>query len=445
MKRSISLSLKAWKTDPERKPLLLRGARQVGKTYVLKEFGAAEFAHCHYVNFEEDSRLERLFEIDLNPQRILNELQLYIERKIDFEKDLLIFDEIQRCPKALTSLKYFCEKIPQLAICSAGSLLGVSLNRDSFPVGKVTFLDLHPMSFEEFLIGLEKDQLVDLLRDYGFSTPLLEIAHEKLWELWKQYLIVGGLPAAVETFRINMTNLYEAYSKVRQIQKNLLDSYLSDIAKHSGKMNALQIERLWRNVPLQLSQTLDGSANKFQFKDAVPGHRGYERLSSPIAWLEKANLIIRNSIIERAEKPLMGYAQENRFKLYFFDVGLLNAMTNISPNTILNYDFGNYKGYIVENFIAEELKSAGLKDLFCWEGRTAEIEFVVEANEKVFPVEVKSGNVTQSKSLNVFEERHHPERSFILSARNTERSGTRIYVPVYLAGYLIKKLLSAEK
>ncbi|MFH1212465.1 MAG: AAA family ATPase [Candidatus Neomarinimicrobiota bacterium] len=440
MKRNVTQSLVAWKNAINRQPLVLRGARQVGKTFILKDFGATEFTSSHYVNFEEDSRLAKIFEIDLNPQRILNELQFYLNRKIEPEEDLLIFDEIQKCPKALTSLKYFCEQLPQLSLCSAGSLLGVEMSPESFPVGKVTFLDMNPMSFEEFLVGIEKEQFVTYLQDYDFSRPLPEIIHENLWELWKQYLIVGGLPAAIEAFRLNMADLFEAFSAVKEIQKKLIESYLFDIAKHSGKVNALQIERLWRNVPIQLSRTIDGSATKFQFKDAIPGYRGYERLSTPIDWLEKANLIIRNSIIERAEKPLMGYTQENRFKLYFFDVGLLNAITNISPNTILNYDFGNYKGYIVENFIAEELKTAGFGELFCWEGRTAEIEFVLEMGENILPVEVKSGSVTQSKSLKVFEERYHPEESIVFSARNTESVDKRKYIPLYLAGYLIKKL-----
>jgi len=280
MKRTIIKALHQWKDEKSRKPLILRGARQVGKTYILQEFGRTDFHHYHYINFERDERLRALFEKDLSPARIVGELQFYLNTAIDQTHDLVIFDEIQQCPRALTALKYFCEQMPELAVCAAGSLLGVDLTGVSFPVGKVTFLDLAPMSFMEFLAGIEKARLVELLQAHDLSAPFPEIAHEQLWEMWKHYLIVGGLPEAVKTYRDKQANSYEAMQAVRTVQRDLLETYMADIAKHSGKTNALPIQRLWRNVTQQLARAQDGSAPKFRFKDTVPGIRSYEQLAS---------------------------------------------------------------------------------------------------------------------------------------------------------------------
>jgi len=443
MKRAIINNLLAWKNSKDRKPLILRGARQVGKTYILQEFGKTEFPRCHYVNFESDEQLGVLFESDLSPGRIINELQFYLDTSIDTACDLIILDEIQRYPRALTSLKYFCEQMPEVALCTAGSLLGVSLAGESFPVGKVTFLDLYPLSFDEFLEGIGKLRLVELLRAHVFQEPFPQLAHEQLWDLWKHYLITGGLPEAVNIYRQHLKNPYEAIKAVRRIHRDLLDTYMADIAKHSGKTNARHIARLWRNVPVQLARTQDGSAPKFRFKDAVPGLRGYERLASPLDWLENARLVLRTSIVNRAETPLVGFVRDNRFKQYFFDVGLLSTVTDIDPAIILKYDYGSYKGYVAENFVAQELLTTGVRDLFCWEGRTSEVEFLLETPSGVIPVEVKSGRVTRSKSLNVFEERYHPRQSIVLSARNVKTDGSRLYAPVYAAGRLGRLLLES--
>jgi predicted AAA+ superfamily ATPase len=433
MKRNVIESLNNWKSSANRKPLILKGARQVGKTHILKEFGCAAFPRCHYVNFEEDERLGRIFEQDLKPHRILDELQFYLDQIIDRRQDLVIFDEIQRCPKALTSLKYFSEEMPELALCAAGSLLGVTLHMESFPVGKVQFLDMYPLSFDEFLDGVEKERLAGLIRKHDLAQPIPEMAHEQLWELWKSYLIVGGLPEAVNHYRERQENLYEAVQMIRKTQRDLLDAYLADIAKHCGKTNAMHIERLWRNVPAQLAQAQNGSAGKFKLREGIPGIRGYERLSAPLDWLEGADLLIRVPIIDAVGIPLSGYARENRFKLYFFDVGLLGAMSGIAPATFLNYDFGSYQGYVAENFVAQELRAAGDKTLYCWQGRTAEVEFLLEREGEIVPVEVKSGWVTQSKSLKVYADRHRPPKTYILSANNVTHSNSRHYLPLYMA------------
>lgn len=438
MKRLITKALLAWQNCQQRKPLVLRGARQVGKTYSLLELGKNHFPAHHYVNFERDIQARELFDKDLDPIRILDELQFYFDIAINKQTDFIIFDEIQHCPRALTSLKYFCEQMPELALCAAGSLLGVYLTDESFPVGKVSFLDLYPMNFEEFLEGIGKERLVNLMRSYVFSKQLPQAAHDQFWEHWKRYLIVGGLPGIVRAYRDKYENLYTALKSIRKIQHDLLEAYIGDIAKHSGKTNALHIERLWRNITYQLARSLDGSAPKYKFKNAVPGIRGYERLAAPLGWLERANLTLRTSIVEKAETPLMGFSQENRFKQYFFDVGLLGAFSDIDPARFLEYDIKTYKGYVAENFVAQELRAAGISNLFCWVGRTSEIEFLLETALGLIPVEVKSGNVTRSKSLNIFEERYAPRQSIVLSARNIESRGTRRHIPIYLAGAVAK-------
>jgi predicted AAA+ superfamily ATPase len=408
----------------------------VGKTYLLKAFGTDNFSRCHYVNFEEDERLGRIFDRDLKPERILDALQFYLDRPIDRHADMAIFDEIQRCPRALTSLKYFSENMPELALCAAGSLLGVGLNMESFPVGKVTFLDLHPLTFDEFLSGIGKERLANLIREHDLHEPIPEIIHDQLWEWWKRFLVVGGLPEVVNRFGERQENLFEAMQHVRKTQRDLLDAYTADIAKHSGKANALHIERLWRNVPEQLVQAGNGSSAKFKLRGAIPGIRGYERLSTPLDWLDAADLVIRIPIVEAVGIPLSAYSKENRFKLYFFDTGLLGAISGIAPSVFLDYGFGSYQGYIAENYVAQELRSHDVNPLYCWQGRTAEVEFLLEKDSDVVPVEVKSGNVTQSKSLKVYADRYQPKCAYVLSGNNISQRGFRTHLPIYLAGRL---------
>ncbi|MFA5182695.1 MAG: DUF4143 domain-containing protein [Syntrophales bacterium] len=292
------------------------------------------------------------------------------------------------------------------------------------------------MSFYEFLAGVEKELLAELIREHDLSRPLPDTAHEQIWELWKRYLVVGGLPEVVNRYRERQENLYEAVQIVRKTQRDLLDAYVADIARHSGKANALHIERLWRNVPEQLGQAGSGSTAKFKLRDVVPGIRGYERLSSPLDWLEGTDLIIRIPIVDAAGIPLSSFGKENRFKLYFFDVGLLGAISGIAPSVFLNYGFSSYQGYIAENFVAQELRAGGIRTLYCWQGRTAEVEFLLERGGEIIPLEVKSGRVTQSKSLNVYADRYQPSLAYVLSANNITRRNIRHYLPLYLAGRL---------
>jgi predicted AAA+ superfamily ATPase len=434
MERVAMQALIKWKSAQNRKPLVVQGARQVGKTYLLKEFGKRHFPRFHYVNFEKSSTLSEVFARSLDPVDIIKELEFLLETEIDRKNDLIIFDEIQREPKALTSLKYFCENMPETAICAAGSLLGVTMNIDSFPVGKVDMLDMKPLNFSEFLNALNEKKLKDLLVTHDVERPFPVSAHEKLMDLWKQYLVVGGLPEAVEYFR-NNKELYSAFNEVRKIQEVLLRTYMADIAKHSGKINSVHIEQVFRNVPAQLASNVDESTKKFVFKDVVPGIRGYSRLSNPIGWLERANLILRVPVIETAAIPLNAQAKENVFKLYMFDVGLLGALSELPPAVIMKYDFNTYKGYFAENFVLQEFLSSGVSGVYCWQGRTSEVEFIFQTDVgEIIPVEVKSGSVTHSKSLSVYSKKYNPPFSVVISAKNEGKRPNRWYIPLYASG-----------
>jgi predicted AAA+ superfamily ATPase len=440
MKRKIINALAKWKSSTNRKPLIIKGARQVGKTWILEEFGKTHFQQYHYLNFENSSQLRSIFEKDLNPQRIINELTFFLNAPIRIDTDLIIFDEIQQCPKAITSLKYFNEEIGNLAICAAGSLLGIFHGESSFPVGKVSFIEMYPLDFGEFLEAIQEPNLLSLYSGFSIANPtqLPESAHSRLWELWKIYMITGGMPAVVDAYvQIGKLDI-ETATTIRTLQKELVSAYTADIAKNAGRMKSLNIERLWKNVPQQLAHTNSENAAKFKFKDALPGLREYEKLAGPLDWLEKAGLVQRSSIIEKPEIPLSTYKSETRFKLYLFDTGLLSAMSEITPVDLLKMDFGSFKGYLAENFVAQQLKASGIAEHYCWEGRQSEVEFLLYGNSGIIPVEVKSGSNTRSKSLKVYRDKFHPLQSIILSGKNVPNSDLTepVHLPLYLAGKL---------
>ena len=436
VRRNISSRLVRWKNNKARKPLILRGARQVGKTYSLEEFGRKNFKICHYLNFEEDEQLLAIFKQDLKPDRILRELEFYNDHPIDIERDIIFFDEIQACPRALNSLKYFQEKKPGLAIVAAGSLLGVELCDISFPVGKVEFLDMCPLSFGEFLHAVGDQSLSTFFDEFKGDQQIPEVVHNRLWQQMKNYMIVGGLPEVVKVWRDSQDSPFVGFKEVRKVQKNLLISYLADMAKHSGKQKSMHLERLWSNIPSQLAREQDGSASKFKFKNVIPGVRGYERLVGPIDWLQKAGLITKVTMVNSGNQPLSAFAKDNTFKLYCFDTGLLGALGNLDPKTILDYDYGSYKGYFAENFAAQEFQSTERQPLYYWRERTAEVEFVREFEGEIIPIEIKSGWVTQAKSLKVFAEKYNPRYRLILSGRSfrVDHEHRIQFHPLYLAG-----------
>ena len=435
MKRDIWDKLIEWKNKRDRKPLILKGARQVGKTYILRTFGKECFSQVHYLNFEKYEQLAEIFKGDLTPQNILRDLSFYLNAPIHKENDLVILDEIQNVPRALTSLKYFQEELPELAICAAGSLLGIHMSDESFPVGKVEFLNMFPMSFEEFLRGEGDIKSLEFLRNREKSEAIPEIIHTHLWEQLKIYFVVGGLPEIVKTFAEYKDDLFVALQQVREKQDNLISTYIADIAKHSGKQNAMHIERLWRNVPAQLAKEHDGSAQKFKFKGIIPGISRYSRLAGSIDWLGTAGLIVKALIVNSGQLPFSAHATENSFKLYVFDVGLLGALSGLPPKSILEYEYGSYKGYFAENFVAQEFVCSGAKELYCWREGSSEVEFLREINGDVLPVEIKSGWVTQAKSIKIFAQKYHPKYRTIFSANNLSLDPVhkvRRY-PLYLA------------
>ncbi|MFH1429495.1 MAG: AAA family ATPase [Candidatus Margulisiibacteriota bacterium] len=435
MKRTIEAELFKWNNKPDRKPLVLRGARQVGKTYSLKYFGEHYFPSFHYINFEKDESLASIFEKDLDPKRIVKDLSFYLNTSIDLKNDLLIFDEIQYVPKALTSLKYFYEEYPSLAICCAGSLLGLHLSDDAFPVGKVEFLNMYPMSFEEFLLAAGDARSIEILSELNIKSVISDIIHDHLWEELKKYFVVGGLPEVVKTYIDDIDNQFDAMNRVRAKQNDLIMAYIADMAKHSGKQNAMHIERIWRNIPAQLARAQDGTSAKYQFKGVVPGIKRYAKLAGSLDWLETAGLIIKTYIINKGEIPFSAYSKESQFKLYLFDVGILGALSELPVNIILDYDYGSYKGYFAENFAAQEFLYSGVQSLYCWQGRTSEVEFVREYEGDILPIEVKSGWVTQSKSLKIFAEKYEAKYRSILSANNFKIDFTnKVHrYPIYLA------------
>ena len=435
MKRSVFNVLEAWQQSGGRKPLLLQGARQVGKTTILKAFGQARFKRVHYVNFEENASFTPAFSADLNPASILRDLSLLLGAQIGRPTDLLILDEIQQCPRALTSLKYFAEEMPELAVCAAGSLLGVHLGECSFPVGKVDELRMYPLTFDEFLAAGGNTPLQEAFADVKELAPLSPVLHQRLWDEFKLYLVVGGLPEAVCAFLERRDDPFAAFQKVREIQNRLISEYSADMAKHCGKQNAMQLERLWRQVPAQLGRDQNGSAPKFVFKDVLPGIKGYERMAGVIDWLETAGLILRVPIANCGQLPFSAYTKENAFKLFVFDVGILGALSQLPVKAVLDYDFGTYKGYYAENFVAQTFRALNRADAVCWREGTAEVEFLTAVDGAAVPVEVKSGWVTQAKSLKSFSDKYKPAFSAVFSGRNTgcDAALTRQYYPLYLA------------
>lgn len=439
MKRNIEHKLTQWKNSQNKKPLILKGARQVGKTYSLLEFAKKNYSSVHYINFEKYEKVNHIFSKDLNPKRILNELNFYLNTSIQIEKDILILDEIQQASRALTSLKYFNEEIPGLSICAAGSLLGLTLNYESFPVGKVEFLDMYPMSFEEFLEGIEDTKSIDYLNHaFHQGKKLPDIVHDHLWEQLKIYFVVGGLPEVVQTYQENKDDLFIALSKVRKKQNDLILAYNADMAKHSGKQNAMHIERVWRNIPSQLAKDMNGSAPKFSFKGIIPGINRYSRLAGSIDWLSTAGMIIKTPIVNQGKIPFSAYMKENYFKVFLFDVGILGALCDLPPKSILDYDYGTYKGYFAENFVAQSFMSSGVNPLYSWRENTAEVEFLREIDGQVIPVEIKSGWVTQAKSIKVFAQKYKPPYIIILNAKNVyiDRQHKIHSFPLYFASKL---------
>ncbi|HAB98540.1 MAG TPA: ATPase [Parachlamydiales bacterium] len=425
MKRMIMSELLAWKGQSKRKPLILMGARQVGKTFVLKKFGQQEYANTVYLNFEDNPRLCQLFEGSLNPKMVLKALMIEMNAEVVPGKTLLIFDEIQECPNALNSLKYFYESAPEQHIVAAGSLLGVKLAHvKGFPVGKVQFLSLYPLSFLEFLEALQEIRLKEFLveqKGIERSPPNL---HEKLLMYFKEYLFVGGMPEAVAEY-IDSQNI----SKVREIQTAILNAYSLDFAKHAPKEQIMKINQVWASIPSQLAK----ENKKFIYSAVREGGRAKE-FEGALQWLIEAGLIYKVPLISVPKVPLSAYADLNAFIIYLVDVGLLGAMSNLSAKTILHQNelFQEFRGAITENYIAQELVHSQYF-LFYWtsEGK-AEVDFILEQDGLIYPLEVKSGNSSKKKSLRVYGDAYHPQLLIRSSPMNLKKDDDILNCPLYL-------------
>jgi predicted AAA+ superfamily ATPase len=432
MDRNIYQNLLSWKNSAPRKPLILKGARQTGKTYILRQFGEREFKRLHYCNFQQDKKIHQCFADDLLPETILQLLSFSLDTVIDRKNDLLFFDEIQDCPRALTSLKYFFEQLPDIAICCAGSLLGVVHSNEPFPVGAVTFLDLYPLSFDEYLLAADPKSH-EFIHGLTLRSNIPEVIHRHLLGLLKNYFVVGGMPEAVMRYLNASAEPFEAFALARKVQKDLIIGSMGDFAKYAHTANAREITVVYESVPSQLSRL----GGKFRPSDVIAGAR-FGRLRSAVDWLAGAGIVHKVFIANSGELPFSAFTKENTFKLYMADIGLMGALADISPKTVaLGSDlFATFKGAFCENFVAQEFFAAGVGPLFAWKCNTAEIEFMREINGAVAPIEVKSGLSGKLKSLAVFADRYKSDYSVRISAHNlaiNEQSRFHSY-PLYLAG-----------
>jgi len=427
MERQIYKKLVKWKQSSRRKPLILRGARQVGKTYILQYFAKNEYENIIYLNFDEERHLSSLFEEDLNPERIIKELSIHFKKSILPEKTILVFDEIQECPNALNSLKYFCEKLNDYHIVTAGSLLGVKLNK-GFPVGKVNFLDLQPLSFSEYLDAVGEGGLKQYLESKQDTEEINQFFHDKLTKLLKYYFVVGGMPEAVSTF-IKTDDLNE----VSVNHKEILDTYALDFAKHAPKEDMMKIMSIWNSLPAQLAKE-----NKKFIYSAIRSSARARDYETSIQWLTDAGLIIKSYNISTPKLPLDAYADKRTFKLFCLDTGLLGAMSKLDPRVVLsgNQLFEEYKGALTENYVAQELNSNYRNDIYYWTSEgTAEVDFIISDYQKVYPLEVKAGTSKRKKSLLVYGEKYHKNNSNHILSRTTLRNfahdGNIINYPLY--------------
>lgn len=404
MKRFAMENLIKWKMTKTRKPLIIRGARQVGKTWLMQEFGKNHYEKIIYINFDTDQTMASLFSRDLDIERILRGIELMHSGRIDPHTTLLIFDEIQEAPKALSSLKYFYEKYPELHIIAAGSLLGVALHQGtSFPVGKVDFLDLYPLSYKEFLWAMDKNNLVELLNSGDFA--LANVFKQDFIETLKIYYYVGGMPEVVFDFAEN-----HDYERVRIIQHSLLDAYELDFSKHAPTAEIPRIRMLWNNIPSQLAK----ENKKFIYGQIRTGARSKD-YELALMWLKDRGLLHQVKRISKPGLPLKAYEDLKAFKLYSLDVGLLACQSVLDVKTLLIGDavFTEFKGALTEQFICQELKTTANFPINYWtnDAGSAEIDFVIQYSDKVIPIEVKAELNLQAKSLSVYRSKYEPELS----------------------------------
>jgi len=426
MKRDISSHLVKWKNSSRRKPLILRGARQTGKTYILQEFGQKEFDEVFYFNFEENSRLDSLFSQSLDPERIVSNLSLLSKKKILPGRHLLIFDEIQVSNNALNSLKYFLGKAPEYVIASAGSLLGVKLSSPkSFPVGKVNFLDLLPMTFYEFLDGMGESGLREYLEDLDRIEPLPEAFHLQLIDLLRYYYFCGGMPEAVRCLAEG-----NSPAEVRQVQREIIIAYSLDFAKHARTADIPKLSHIWDCIVEQLAR----ENKKFMFSAIRKSARARD-YEHAVKWLEDAGLILRAFCIHTPKRPLQASRIKKCFKIYALDVGILGAMADLDAEMMVGGEqlFNEFAGAFTENYAAQQLRAVSGPNLQYWKNKSgkAEVDFLFEAKGDIYPLEVKAGINLKSKSLISFDKKYNFSQLFRTSLRNLRRDGKVYNIPLY--------------
>lgn len=433
MERKVMAELVQWKDKKNRMPLIVNGARQVGKTYILKEFGARYFDSTIYVHLENQLAMAALFDGDLNPTRILQYLEAAYNQTITAGKTLIVFDEIQSSERALMALKVFCEDAPQYHVVAAGSLLGVAVNREkySFPVGKVDEINMYPLDFEEFLWALDKRFYADEIKQHFASNkPFAESIHQMLIEFYKQYLITGGMPAVVKQFAET-----QHFSDIIDIQSRIVNEYLADMAKYASASTSVKIRACYNSIPAQLAK----ENTKFQYKIVQRGGSA-TLFGESIDWLESAGIVLKCQKTQHGYMPISVYADLSDFKLYMADVGLLTMKSGISYQTILSTieQDNSFLGALAENYVAQQFM-ANRVPLFYWKNdNTAEVDFVLQTNEGIIPVEVKKGKRNKAISMNLFSQKYNSPYSIRISQKHFGFDNNIKSVPLY-ATFCISK------
>lgn len=424
MYREAIKQLKKWKDSPARKPMILRGARQVGKTWLMREFGRTHYRKCAYISMDENERMEEVFREAFDIPRIITALEIEAGFKIDPLDTLIIFDEVQEIPRALKSLKYFCENAPEYHIIAAGSLLGVALHEGtSFPVGKVDFCDLYPMTYKEFLLACGEEKLSEVLDQNDFD--MLGIFRTKFIDYLKQYYYVGGMPEAVLDFITNRD-----FRSVREIQNKLLLAYENDLSKHAPKEIVTRIRMLFTSIPAQLAK----ENKKFIYGLIREGARARE-YELALTWLEDTGLVHRVNRVNKPDFPLRAYQDFGAFKLFVLDVGLLGAMVRLNVKIILEGSrmFEEFKGALTEQYVLQQLLVHPENDIFYWSApnATAEIDFLIQTDEKIVPIEVKAEENLQAKSLKVFAQKYNIKEAVRTSMSDFREQDWIVNIPLY--------------
>jgi len=438
MERLIIKELEQWKNSPYRKPLILRGARQVGKTWVMKEFGRQAFKNFAYINFDNNSAMKSVFENDFDVPRIILALSAATGISIKANETLIIFDEVQEVPRALASLKYFYEEAPEYAIIAAGSQMGVALHSGTnFPVGKVDLMTLYPLSFIEFLLACESEQMVSLLKSGDW--PLITALKSKFISRMKEYFYVGGMPMAVQTFIEE-----QDWLKVRQVQNNLLEVYAQDFSKHASSTLSTRLNQVWTSLPAQLSK----ENRKFMYGQVKKGARAKD-FELAIQWLSDCGLIHLVHSLSKPGYPLKAYEELDSFKIYMNDIGLLCALGNTDIKTILddNVFFVEFKGAITEQYVLQQILSCSDFKPFYYSSQNSsgEIDFIIQFQDQIIPIEVKSAENLQAKSLKAFHQKYNNRYSIRTSLSDFRIDGWLTNIPLYSICQMKFFLLSQQE